>query len=443
MKTLEPLAKVSFGILCAAMVVIAFQAMPMADDYCFKTMVEGNSFLGFIYNYYMSWSGRLTSTFLMALTFSGVDIDHLYLVSVFWIFLYLLVVLMVAKTLHHLGVMPAPLWVIANGVLIAFTVPLSRMMSETVYWPTGGAVYVVTYALLAVLLALVAQVASEGRGKVGRKALIITLSFFAGLSLESIAVALLAILGLLALNAIKKKNLAVFWASAAAACGAGMIILVKAPGNQARLKAPGSTPASLDLLHWPQNLAFMVSERGGAFVEPIAGALLVALLLVFLREPGRTVDHSRRRGLIVLLLGAVGAVTLVFSMLGSIVPPRTYSLVVILLAVLGLVFFTGSLNRIAVTSRRRTTALGILVFLNLYFVGFFVMETAKARDVRLELQSRLEKIRQNPEQKRWVFPHVAAIPSRFLHFDDLDVKADHWKNACFVDYLKLEEARTE
>lgn len=437
------LTRSTFVVLCLSLVVIAFQSVPIADDYCFKSMVDQDSFTGFISSYYMNWSGRLTSTAMLALLFKNIGLEQFYIVSIFWAALYVGLILGLARACERLKLLPVNYWTWANGLVIAFGFPLSRMLSETVYWPTGGSVYIASYAWLALVLALVAEVAARGQVSRIKAILMPILAFSAALALETNAIVLTAILGLLTIDGLRRKRLGGFWIGMLFGTLAGLILLVRAPGNQVRLKATGATSLAPSLANWPQNFAYVVSERGGSFVEPLFAALLVALLFVFLRDPGLEERPDRRRAVVILLTGAVGALTFFFSLFGSIVPPRTYSLLVMLLVLLGLLLFLGPLTRLRKGAGGEMPALGVLLVINIYLLSFVTLEAVKARDVRQELESRLQAIQADPARKKWVFPHVISTPSRLIHFDDLDVKAEHWKNACFVNYLKLEEARTE
>src|SRR6266576_2784783 len=144
----KPIVLASSAVALALMVVLAKVALatwPTADDYCNSVLVRDDGVAGALRWLWFEWSGRLVTGVPLYLAFALVDLPAMRWVSLALACLFALAAYQIASLLAIEA--RALRWPLAAFVLAALAVGLYHLLGQTVFWATGGIVYVLPLVL--------------------------------------------------------------------------------------------------------------------------------------------------------------------------------------------------------------------------------------------------------------------------------------------------------
>ena len=402
------------------------------DDFCNRLNALQGTALEATLASYTGWTGRLVTTALLYLALRAVDLPQLSAISA------MLPVLLAAASWFLAGGLGARHVVdrlaIAAFAFVVLVLGLHRLLGQTLFWVTGGIVYLVPLVLAAAWLSMMARIA-EGKPPRGGVAGALLLGLFAGNSIE-LAWALLIVTGVAALVHVRAQPQARRYAAVALAGAlAGAIVLAAAPGNFHRATATERS-FSLDAGYLAGEYARMLSDVLAA-APGLAIASLVLVVLGFVVRPAVRVPHLAQRGLIALLL--------VLAALGSLVPvlavppqfaPRNGLFLLVLLLAAGLVMAIPPI----LATRYGTFAIATLALVGALATSFrFVHETEVARVLKQNWIQRDAILRSAAAAGRLdvVLPRRPAWPPPTVHAIELGEDPSRWDNKCVARYYGL------
>ncbi len=332
---------VAAAALAAMLIALGSVNWPAADDFCNHVLVETRGYSGALHWLFFEWSGRVVTGVALYAVAALVDIPALRGVSMLLAAGLVLVAWQIAAFVVP---RPAP----ARRPLVAFilaalTLGLYPLLGQTVYWPTGGIVYLLPLILL--LYWLLGAQALLQRGDSGRgNAYWFAVSFAVGNAIELILPIVVSYAGVIALRRwstlASTVRRALLWRAAGFALGAA--VLVGAPGNYLRANAtPGSF--QLDPAYLVQQYALMIRASAEAGVTLLA--IVVGLIAlhsgaslwtqwqrVAAEKPARAFRHEET---VALLLGAALSLAPVLAAPLQFAPRNgLYALVCVFLAAL-------------------------------------------------------------------------------------------------------------
>src|SRR5439155_4469346 len=216
-------------VLMVMLARVALATWPTGDDYCNRVLVDDNGVAGALRWLFFEWSGRLISSAALYSTFALVDLPALRWVSFALACLFALAAWLIASLVAlEDRALRWPLWAF---VLAALAVGLYPLLGQTVFWATGGIVYMLPLVLTLVWLVPVRRIVHGGLPR-GGTAYGFVLGLVVGNSIELVLPILAAYVALVVPS--RWENLS---ATARRALGfrvAGMIVgalvLVAAPG---------------------------------------------------------------------------------------------------------------------------------------------------------------------------------------------------------------------
>ena len=305
---------------------MSLHARMYGDDFCYHINVLENGYLPTVIDFYMNWSGRFFSNFILFAA-SGFRWSSLIQIALIIISVsacsYLLTPFSEVKKNRRL-------WVAACGALIPFLVfILTPDPYKTLFWIVSSAALLPVLILLPVYLLLVWL---TFRGDYIRPGLYSMLGFI--LSFLITTTHEVATLPLLALNAslllaaflTRKDNRNIKLVAGAAFIGAiaGALVSLLSPGNYGRHTVQAYPPPP-DLLKLVQtNTSFFLSFIGDVFASPGWLSLLGVFILGYLgwmKKPGRLVSP----GIVFLLTSVMIWLSFIPGtyVAQALIPPRT------------------------------------------------------------------------------------------------------------------------
>jgi type II secretory pathway pseudopilin PulG len=430
-------------VVLALMVVLATVALaswPTADDYCNRVLVEEAGVAGALRWLFFEWSGRLVSGVPLYLAFALVDLPALRWVSLALACLFALAAWLLGSLLAIED--RTFRWPLSAFVFAALTLGLYRLLGQTVFWSTGGIVYMVPLVLTLVWLLSVRRTL-YGTLPRGGNAYGFVLGLLVGNSIELVLPILAAYVALVVPHRWQDLS-----ASARRALGfrvggviAGAMVLVAAPGNFARAKV---TPDSFrfepdyvvtQYLHMLEEIAVRVWP-----MVAIIGAFAIASLLVAnrLRVTQSNESPSALREACALAIGAFASIVPVLAAPVQFAPRNGIYLLVFafVAALLPLITYVQR-------SRWRRFVAGSLV--GLAAAGAAIASVPLVADARLSeafrerLLARDRTLRQmaHDNQTDATVPAVGLSVPRTLHFVEVDTNRKQWNNVCTAKYYGL------
>ncbi len=402
------------------------------DDFCNRLNALQGTALEATMTSYTGWTGRLVTTAALYLTLRTVDLPHLSTVSA------MLPVLLAIASWFLSGAFGARHLVdrlaIAAFAFVVLVIGLHRLLGQTVFWVTGGIVYLVPLVLVSAWLSMMARIA-EGKRPLGGLAGALLLGLVAGNAIE-LAWAVLIVTGMAVLVHVRAQPQARGYAAVALAGAlAGGIVLAAAPGNFHRATATEHS-FSLDPGYLAGEYVRMLREVLAAAPELVV-ATLVLVVLGFVVRPAVRVPNVAQRVLIALLL--------VLAALGSLVPvlavppqfaPRNGLFLLVLLFAAGLVMAAPPI----LATRYGTFAIATLAVAGALATSIrFVQETEVARVLQQNWVQRDALLRSAAAAGRLevVLPRRPAWPPPTVHAIELGEDPSRWDNKCVARYYGL------
>ncbi|GIK86480.1 MAG: hypothetical protein BroJett026_19610 [Betaproteobacteria bacterium] len=402
------------------------------DDYCNRLNALQGTLAQATLASYTGWTGRLLTTAVLYAVLRVVDLPDLAKVSAVLPALLAACAWMLAGafgTRHRLDRLA-----IAALAFVALVLGTHRLLGQTVFWATGGIVYLVPLFLLATWLAMMARVAG-GRPPRGGAWSAFALGVLAGNAIE-LAWSALAIVGLAVLVHVRRQDAPRASALAGLAGAlAGGAVLAAAPGNFHRATATERS-FSLDLPWLGGEYARMVGEVFAAAPGVPVGAALLVVLGAAVRTPSAA-THLRQRALIAALLVAAAFASLlpVLAVPPQFAPRNGLYLLVLLLAA-ALAFAIPPL----VSTRYGTLAIALFALAGSIVVSArFAEDTEIARVLQARWIGRDHALRAAAAsgQREVVLPRLTVYPPPTVHAIELGEDPDRWDNRCVARYHGL------
>ena len=248
MKNIKPLFNTLFLIVGFAgipiFIYMAYFVRMYGDDFCFAIRISNNGFLKTIINFYQTWSGRLFTDLFM-IGFSTTNKIMLIEISLFILVTFFALYLIRANTQRK----KISLWIISNTVFLPFLV-FSALPDpyKSLYWIANAQFLFPTSILIIFLIAFMAKGILKGfQNEKLSMATIFLLCLGISNGHEILSPAMMFTTFSLLLYSIifrKKHKPIILHVSIAALIGtvAGILILVIAPGNYARMAAQNYPP---------------------------------------------------------------------------------------------------------------------------------------------------------------------------------------------------------
>ena len=429
------------GALVLVLASVALATWPTADDYCNRVLVDEHGVGGALRWLFDRWSGRLVTSTLLYAAFASIDLP-----SLRWVSLAVCVLFAIAAYLMSMLVAPNDRglrWPLCALVLASLVLGLYRILGQTVFWMTGGIVYMVPLVLTLLWLVGVRRIFLRQPPR-GANVAGFALGIVVGNSIELV----LPIIGVyvLSMAAQRWRTLTVEARHAIAARVAGVVVgalvLVSAPGNYARAKV---TPDSfrIDPAYLAGEYARMLSEIASRAWPMVAIVVVLAALSIvgaMVHRRHATTD-SRPSPWLESFAFAFGSFASIAPVLAAPIQfaPRNGLYVFVFLLVAALIPFVASIEH----TRRRTPAIATIVAgaaaAAIYASMPLVDDAQASAEFRDRQMARDLALRQLPHAENVdavVDPFGLSVP-RTLHFIELDADRTQWNNVCTAKYYGL------
>lgn len=119
--------------------IIGFFNIPVADDYSNAARISDEGIFSYTKNIYLGWSGRVLSTFILAVAFQNFEMFHY--ISIFMGLSFILIPVLVLKFPFMKDLLPRKN-ISLQVILPLYILSFRSYFGEAVFWPTGGIVYV-------------------------------------------------------------------------------------------------------------------------------------------------------------------------------------------------------------------------------------------------------------------------------------------------------------
>jgi Family of unknown function (DUF6056) len=428
-------------VLMVMLARVALATWPTADDYCNRVLVDDNGVAGALRWLFFEWSGRLISGAALYSTFALVDLPALRWVSLALACLFALAAWLIASLVALEE--RALRWPLSAFAFAALAVGLYPLLGQTVFWVTGGIVYMLPLVLTLLWLVPVRRIV-HGALPRGGAAYGFLLGLVVGNSIELVLPILAVYVALVVPSRWEDLS-----ASARRALGfrvAGVIVgalaLVAAPGNYARAKV---TPDSFrfepqfvvaQYLHMLNEIATIAWP-----MVAIVGALAIASLLVANRASATNAAHvgpSPLREAGAFAIGALASIVPVLAVPAQFAPRNgIYLLVFTLVAALLLL--------VAYAQHARSSRFVSASFIGAAAAGAFIVSAPLAADARLTREFRdrllardltLHHLSPAKQVDAVVKPIDLAVPPT-LHYIEVSTDRKEWINVCVAKHYGL------
>lgn len=435
---------VAAAALAAMLIALGSFNWPAADDFCNHVLVETRGYAGALHWLFFEWSGRVVTGVALYAVAALVDIPALRGVSMLLAAGLVLVAWQIAAF-----VVPRPMaarWPLAAFVLAALTLGLYPLLGQTVYWPTGGIVYLLPLILLLYWLLgarALLESGDHGRGN----AYWFSISVALGNAIELILPIVACYLGVIALrrwrtlaSAVRR---AILYRAAGIALGAA--VLIGAPGNYLRANA---TPGSfrLDPGFLVQQYAAMArasAEAGAALLAIAAGLIAVAIVArlaalrqrLYVDQPSRA---FRRDEIVALLLGAALSLVPVLAAPLQFAPRNSlYALVCVLVAAL---LPAAGWIKGRDTARVASALFALVAVAGTLVAGGRLLTDMRAAEARRPAQLARDRVLRDAAaagRKDVTVPRIAAPAPATMHAVDITTDRAQLVNWCVATYYHL------
>lgn len=440
-------SSVAVFVVAVALAAVALASWPTADDYCNRVVVAERGIGGAIRWLFFEWSGRLISGAALYLTFALVDLPPLHWVSLMLACLLVLASWQMASLLALRGrVIRGPL---SAFILAALVVGLYRLLGQTVFWATGGVVYMIPLVLTLLWLVPLRRLL-HGTSPLHGNAYGFALGFAVGNSIELVLPPLAMYVALVvscrwqSLPVMARR--AIGWRVAGVAAGA--LLLIAAPGNYARATA---TPDSFRLEPWVllSQYVRMLHEIAAtawpmvAIIFAVAAASLIASYRARRVEAaGEEPSPLREAG--ALATGALLSIVPVLAVPAQFAPRNGLYLLVFafIAALLPLMRHVDQAppHRVALPAFAGL-AMGLALIASPWLATDAQLATA-IRDRQVERDHALRQLAQARQVDAVVAPIGLAAPPT-LHYIDVSPDSTKSNNVCTAKYYGLHSIALE
>lgn len=433
----------------------AFYAIPSADDFCIGGLATKKGILGTIEYFYLTWTGRYSSTLLIAAFAESHE-----LLTRLYFFVPLFILLSIFCSAYHflkrIGINDhLYLVVFFCGVVAAFS------FRETIFWLSGGGTYGLAIAIFWVIAVEEMNIFFKDLYPSWRHISILCIAtlLLAGFN-ETIMIAHVAFLvPLLASSVMRKKNRALVGGLALVLITAimGAFVVKFAPGNAVRIDAAKRAlghPLTLELVTALKNsLVWSVQQYWKFFLL----SLLLFYSSVLLMAPNvkRPVPTNCLFTFCLFLWFALwGAIFTRAFVLNSMGPVRAQTIDFFLVCIMSFC----SAWSLYLKDQDRIGEIRKISPVLVIFVGIFVLTLAfragadgvgwktvlvdlkYGRPLKDFMSARLALAEHTKGKKLEVIDYANKRQS-MTFFDDITGDPADWRNGCFADYFGLKEVR--
>jgi hypothetical protein len=420
-------------------------AFPSADDFYNTNNLIVNGFWASQRQIYLSWSGRLGSTFLMYVSyFLGMENVYPFLAS-FTSMLNLIVIFFLLRAVLK----NESKWKLLSLSLLFQAVWLGSVpaLNEIFYW-LNGSFYTWTATLAVLCLAMSIQALRERKGKVFFAALL-GLTFFNGMMVETMTVTQAGAAFIFTVYFLWRKQYrsAKLTAFILAAALCGLLVTITAPGNFGRMAVGGKISLPTRLF---QTLG-VDAVFGGItalkfFTKPIVYlAILYSPVIAAHVKPFDPILSKHLRAWHIFLLAALLAPfqqTIAGFATGAGLPARAEGLAIWIMGTAWLFLWAFGYRNEAVFEKIRSLRVyslrGALLALCLLLNSNFIALVQDLRAAPLYAAERRQRealvMRQKAEGKTDIVVPALTVKPKLLFFTDLRPSPHDWKNSSLAEY---------
>lgn len=425
-------------------------SVPAADDFCNFNKV--NTFK-YVYQYvidiYLGWTGRVLSTYAIGAAFKYIPLSDVGYISfvlglLFCFSGYFFVKFIISKKAS------VSIGFISSVVMAYFFVFIKKnLLSEIVYWPTGGIVYIFPIALAAYVLSLI----DSEEGELRFRNLI--LSFLLGGALENLTLGVLGYLGtqflcgLIFKDSFKKNKKYLVHILMTIA---GAIVLFVAPGNFKRAGV-GKSSFNFDIIFLIKSF-FKILKN---YSEIVAGSMSIYFLLIIILAGmlfyrvvikkkslifnANTFEQNGllRKGIALCSGGLVTILPMVF--VSEFVASRTGTIFFYFMFFGFMALFIFIFSKLGLVLKKKHIY-GISFLVLVVFSQMILSEFSDNRKFLREYNERELLIGQAPAGDV-IVDSIKSRPSKHIHFMEITNDKSHWINACTAEYHKKKSIRTK
>lgn len=411
---------------------------PTADDYSnFLQIEKFPDALSYTHHMYLTWTGRLSSTFALGLLLKHLDLSR-FISALLAVGLGLLGPLMLQAIYgRRISSDSSANLIVTCGIVLALT----NVIGQCVLWPTGGLVYLAPLLLAVAWVPWMRRVVLSPKPRIICFVLVPLSGFVIALGHEQLSLPLLFI-GILPLvffspgNASLKVSLVVVLLF-------GALIVILAPGNYVRAHYGVNLFQSRVLDHWRQLLRVNVQAMSFSALAVALGALS-GFLVRFSRSNNDWLLQSSGRWIpprhtMLLLILAELSLAPVMPVPGFVVNrvfffPAIFLFFAAFAWVVQIPLPTLGLARSGARAVSTLLATGTAVFL--------MIQLIQARDLARELgeRTRIFESNRGRDMALVVDPIAASVP-KLIHVNDISRDPENWINKAVAKYYGLESIR--
>ncbi|MBY0518492.1 MAG: hypothetical protein K2P81_16390 [Bacteriovoracaceae bacterium] len=414
---------VCLSLYVLAMMANAFNAVPVADDFCNVIYSHRFGELNYAIHLYKTWTGRFLTSAIISFFALVIPLTHLNLISMFLVLVFMLFTFKLSKLITQekyfaFSLMSTALWLTYRNVL-----------SRIVIWFTGGVVYILSYLLIPYFLSEFIK-CYEGK-KISARLIFFILIL--SNSIETVPPALIFFMAsytFLKGDFFKKEHFKYLFILSLIVTSFS-IPLFLAPGNFARaqsVKAISFNFFNLFESYLNVALTFLDSSKNLNLVSILLGVISS----IFLSQSSR----SYRRVIGVSLIVSAIASGLPMGFAQGFNGSRPASLFV-LLSSFGLFAMFSSIRISYPINKYKTHTAAIFIFITTLFVGSDFYRGLKLRDHFL---NRDEELRLAGKMNQAEIVNVAPFKDktpRSLNSHEISTDEKDWKNYCVAEFYKL------
>lgn len=418
-------------IFTTAFMLNAYNAIPIADDYCNYANTQRLGVLGFTKGIYLNWSGRLLTTLALATTNYIIPLENQNLISVLLSFLYLLFLYQFSKIITKESTEKKEAFIVFALLSVVTWFAYSQVLGRIVIWYTGGMVYTLCYILIPYFFIEFMKCYETKKYSIA----LIVLSVLLANSIETVPPTIIFFMAFyiaLKKEFFKKESFKYFFFVSLIITIASIPLFIS-PGNFARAKtvSPSAGVSSF-------NLFLSYFNVGKAFISSAKNTALLSIAMGFICSffLGESSRNNRKMIGLCLIAAAIGS-ALPMGFASQHNGSRPASLFVFLFS-FGLFSLLSSV-KIYSLQKLKEIIPGVLLLITSIFVLFDVQRGLPMRNHFIERDIHL-KSKANSNEDIVVEIYRGKSP-RSLNNHDMKPNADHWINGCIAKHYKLKSIR--
>lgn len=236
-------------LITTCVFLLGINSWPIADDFCNKNRVDLLGIKNSTIETYNNWSGRILTTFFVNIVFKYINIPNIYYVSGLLGIIFALLIITTTSLFFKDNQN-----ILKNSVFVfaVFWIGLRSLIGETVFWVTGGIVYLIPLFISTIWIKYILKIVfiSKVRKTNYFKILILLItSFFIGNSIEPLSIAAIVFLLTTIIIYYKKINkltkIELFLILVSTIIGSAVLFLSK--GNFRRLESDSILTFNTDI----------------------------------------------------------------------------------------------------------------------------------------------------------------------------------------------------